>query len=241
MELRIRYKAVRSNEIAEKALEAGHAVPCPWIGKLIDLEAIPEITLSGGFTILKDPSGNDVDQYCWEYLRARRREQRRERKWLEAEKGRGWVPTSDQIFLDPRSALLLPKRPYGSFLKKERGDTTYLMPAVYLIFNSRGELVYVGQTVRLSKRLEQHISTEGTYASLLRYIAEDSGLISFHRCECGRTISCKRSFRAKSRAGKDLASMVAKEFMVCPISTPTNRLLELESILQETLQPKYIG
>lgn len=238
---RISYKAMRSNEIVKEALEAGHSVPCPWIGKLIDLEDIPKIILSGDYSPLKDPDGMGVDPWCWHYLKARRREQGIAKDLLEMKKGREWMPDSGMVLLDPNVALQLPRRPYQSFFRKKREYSRYLLPVVYLIFNQKKELVYIGQTIRLSSRLLQHLSTEGSSASLLRYVADDFGIIPSHTCRCGEKISCKTSFRPNSSVGRKLASMVTNEFSVCPILTPEKKLKELESLLQNTLRPKYIG
>jgi len=232
---------MRSEEIIQEALVDGHLVPCLWIAKQIDLENIPEITFMGDFSKLPPPPGEELDRHCWQYLIAKRREQRWERERAAEEAKSAWIPDAGPIFENPYMALELPKVRYGSLLKQKRGDYTYLLPAVYLIFNESGELVYIGQTRKLCIRLEQHIIQDGVNASFLRHLAIDVSRLPTHRCPCGRKITCKTSFRSNSKTGRELMWLVKDKFEVAPISTTEERLLELEHLLQVTLKPKYMG
>lgn len=137
----------------------------------------------------------------------------------------------------------LPKEPISKALLDLKGKT----PAVYLFWNPKGELLYVGCTGNLKTRIKAHLKPD--QMGLLWYVLMASGIQrplegKGHVCKCGeRTICLGGDPFPYDPPAIQLISTVRTRYLLSYVEMDNEELSEegrsLERYLQMCLLPKH--
>lgn len=129
-----------------------------------------------------------------------------------------------------------------SFLRRKGNDG----PAVYLIFDPRGRLMYVGDATKVRSRLQYHLSPKST-CGLLWFVCKVKGIVTgalaCHRCPCGYLTMCRLGQDAATPAQEvlEISEKIRKTYTVALLEKNRGTGSDLERLVTNVLKPMYGG